>query len=500
MSRSARRMRPYGWWLVAAAVVALAIGAEISSSSAQPDRAQVLTVQRATFGPAIPDGFVGLSVEFKGLEAYTGLDPKAIDPVFVRLLRNLASRPVLRIGGDGTDWTWYPVAGVKQPPGVKYSLNPLWLQVAHGLTQATDGRLILGINLEANSRPVAAGEAQAFTRGIGRQSIAALEIGNEPELYGSFSWYKNAAGQHVTGRPRGYNFTNYLHDYSAFAAALPGQPLAGPSSGGPEILTQLGSFLRHEPRVKLVTLHAYPLKHCTRANHVSIGQLLSDAASSGLAASISPFVGLAAGHGAAVRLDEINAVSCGGQRGVSDTFASSLWALNTLFALARVGVSGVNIHTVPGTINEVIGAQRVNGHWQAAVHPEYYGMMMFAQAAPAGARLLRVSWRAASRVQAWATRAPDGRVRVVLINRQSSRQTVRVRMASVSGPATLERLQASSLQAKTGLTIGGQSFGTDSTTGVPSGPADSTSVAPGSGGYAVTLPSAGAAMLTVSGG
>ncbi len=131
-----------------------------------------------------------------------------------------------------------------------------------------------------------------------------------------------------------------------------------------------------------------------------------------------------------MRLDEINAVSCGGQRGVSDTFASSLWALNTLFSLARVGVQGVNIHTVPKTINEVIGAQLVNGRWQAVVHPEYYGLMMFAQAAPAGARMLRVSWGSASRVQAWATRAPDGHVRVVLINRQSSRQTVKVRIQS----------------------------------------------------------------------
>ncbi len=298
MSRSARGMRSYRWWLLAV-VVALAVGIVISTSSAQPDKAQVLTVQRATVGPVIPDGFVGLSIEFKGLESYTGLDPKAINPVFVRLLRNLATRPVLRIGGDGTDWTWYPVAGITQPPGVKYSLNRQWLQVAQSLTQAINGRLILGINLEANSRPVAAGEAQAFTSGIGRQAIAALEIGNEPELYGSFSWYKNAAGQHVTGRPRGYNFTDYLHDYSSFAAALPGLPLAGPSSGGPAILSQLGAFLRHEPRVKLVTLHAYPLKHCTRANHVSISQLLSDAASSGLAAGIAKFVGVARGHGAA---------------------------------------------------------------------------------------------------------------------------------------------------------------------------------------------------------
>jgi len=502
MNHAVRGLRPYRWWLVAVvavAVAALAAGCA-GSSSAQPDGTQVLTVERGTVGPAIPNGFVGLSMEYRGLETYTGLNPKAIDPVFEQLLRNLAAKPVLRIGGDGTDWTWYPVPQVPQPPGGKYSLNPQWLQIAKSLAQSVDGRLILGINLEADSRAVAAGEARAFTSGIGRQSIDALEIGNEPELYGSFSWYKNAAGQHVDGRPHGYDFTDYLHDFSSFAAALGGDTLAGPSSGGPEILSQLGSFLHHEPRVKLVTVHAYPLKHCSAPNHVSIGQLLSNTASAGLANTLAPLVGVARHHGAALRIDEINAVSCGGQRGVSDAFASSLWALNTLFELARIGVQGVNVHTVPGTINEIIGAQLVNGHWQADVHPEYYGMMMFAQAAPAGARLLKVTWGGGTQVQAWATKAPDGRVRVVLINRQSGRQTVDVKIPSGSGPATLERLQASSVQAESGVTIGGQSFGAESSTGLPTGPADTSSVSPVSGRYTVTLPAAGAAMLTLSSG
>src|SRR5690242_14076957 len=52
-------------------------------------------------GPARPAGFLGLSVEYSALEAYTGADPTAPDPVFVQLLRNLAPGPgqpvVLRI-------------------------------------------------------------------------------------------------------------------------------------------------------------------------------------------------------------------------------------------------------------------------------------------------------------------------------------------------------------------------------------------------------------------
>jgi hypothetical protein len=53
----------------------------------------------------------------------------------------------------------------------------------------------------------------------------------------------------------------------------------------------------------------------------------------------------------------------------------------------------VNFHTVPRTINELIGSQFSKGRWHSYVHPQYYGMMMFAQGAPAGSRLLRIMSR-----------------------------------------------------------------------------------------------------------
>ncbi len=43
----------------------------------------------------------------------------------------------------------------------------------------------------------------------------------------------------------------------------------------------------------------------------------------------------------------MNSVTGGGAKGVSNTFASALWALDTLFELAQAGVSGVNVHTFP---------------------------------------------------------------------------------------------------------------------------------------------------------
>lgn len=469
------------------------------SAQLAPPRSPVLTVQSGVIGRPVPAGFVGLSMEYRGLEAYVGQNPKALSPPFVQLLRNLApNQPFgLRIGGDSTDWTWYPLPHVGRPPGVRYDLGPNWARVAHALVQTLDARLVLGVNLEASSRTVAAGEARALLAGVGRRYVQALELGNEPELYPSFNWYRTPGGVGVKGRPRGYGFPHYLGDFSSFARALPPVALAGPSAGGPQYESQLGSFVHAEPRVGLITLHAYPLKHCTRSTVVTPGQLLSDGSEAGLANGQFGYVRIADRRHLPLRIDELNGVSCGGKKGVSNAFVSSLWMLDTLYQMARVGVAGVNIHTVPNTINEVIGSSQVHGRWQAKVHPEYYGMMMFAQAAPPGARLLRTSSAADPGVQDFATRARDGHVRVVLINRDAGSRTVAVRIPSGHGPAVLERLEAPGLQAEGGVTLGGQSFGAQTTTGRLAGASRLSTIKPSSGSYPVTLPGSSAAMLTL---
>ena len=83
-----------------------------------------------------------------------------------------------------------------------------------------------------------------------------------------------------------------------------------------------------------------------------------------------------------------------------------MWALDTLFEFARVGIDGVDINTKPGSLNELFILNDVDGTWRARVRPEYYGLMMFAQAAPRGSRLLHISGAIPSRLHAWPTRAP----------------------------------------------------------------------------------------------
>jgi hypothetical protein len=267
-------------------------------------------------------------------------------------------------------------------------------------------------------------------------------------------------------------------------------------------MQHIGQFIADEPRLSLVTLHRYPLQRCflpaASPLYPTIHNLLLPSASAGLAQSVARYATLAHAHGISLRIDELNSVSCGGAVGVSDTFASALWALDAAFQMARVGVDGVNIHTFPGATYQLFNFVRERGAWIARVYPEYYGLMMFAQAAPAGSRLLESSGAAPAGVEAWATRSPDGTTRVVLINTGASgARLVAVRAGDTGELATLERLTAPGLAAKTGVTIGGQTFGMNTTTGTPSGNQDLVSIPPVTGAYVVRVPAASAALLTI---
>jgi hypothetical protein len=127
--------------------------------------------------------------------------------------------------------------------------------------------------------------------------------------------------------------------------------------------------------------------------------------------------------------------------------------------------------------------------------------MMIAQAAPAGSHLLRLGTSPPAGVKVWATRATDGVTHVVIINKGLKRsQFLRIKIAGAHGAAEVEQLRAPSVHATGGVTLGGQTFGAQTTTGVLSGPASHHPMSPSQGGYPVTVPAASATMLTIPAG
>ena len=473
----------------------------VASTHQAAPLAVTATVGSAPSGPAMPPGFVGVSLEFSAVHAYTGSDPRAINPVLVHLLRALApgQAPVLRIGGNSSDQTWWPTPDTIPPLGVRYALSPGWLRTTHALAAALHAHVIVGVNLAADRPALAATEARALLAGIGRRYVEALEIGNEPDVYSQFPWYTGHGGLTYYARPPDYDLALYTQDFSRWAAAMPDAPLAGPAFAELTWLSGLGRFLTAEPRLGIVTMHRYPLRACVTnpiaPGFASIPSLLADAASYGLAQQIAPFVPIAHDAGIPFRMAEMNSASCSGRRGTSDTFASALWVLDTLFNFAGIGVDGVNIHTLPGAPYELFTFTHTRRGWRAFVHPEYYGMLLFAQAFPPGAQLLPVT-QTSGPVKVWATRSPTGRTRVVVINKSLvSRANVHVTVPAAGGPASLEWLTAPAASSKTGVTLGGHGFGTQTSSGTLARPKTSPIVA-SQGVYTMTLPPASAVLLT----
>jgi hypothetical protein len=479
-----------------AALAAFTMGA----GAAQAQTTLTATVSGTPTGTPMPSGFVGVSFETKALHVYTGRDPNAVDPVLVALLRGLSpgQSPVLRIGGDSTDETWWPLRGVIPPAGITYRLTKDWLSTTRALASQLHAKLILGVNLAAGRPAFAAGEARAYLHDIGRRYIQALEIGNEPDLYGAFPWYRDRRRRVVFARGRNYSFQSYVKDFSQWRAVLPKLALVGPSFSSLSWTSHLSQFLSAESSVRTATIHRYPLRGCVTdpadPAFASIPNLMLDSSAAGIAQQVAPFVAVAHNRGVPFRVAEMNSASCSGKQGVSDTFASALWVLDILFNLKAVGVDGVNVHTLPGAGYELFTVNHSGSSWSAFVHPEYYGMMLFADVFPPGAQLLPVS-APAGPVKVWATDA-GGRVRVVLINKDPVNDaTVQVHLAAATGPAQLTRLQAPSLDATNGVTLGGQTFGDSTTTGTLTGQPSSETVKPLLGAYSVDLPAGSAAVL-----
>jgi hypothetical protein len=122
---------------------------------------------------------------------------------------------------------------------------------------------------------------------------------------------------------------------------------------------------------------------------------------------------------------------------------------------------------------------------------------MFAQAAPPGSRVLPITDRGDGHVKGWASLAPDQTVRFVLINKGTSRSRIVLpRLPRFLATARVEQLRARGLAARTGVLLGGQTFGDATASGALSPPL-AAMIHAGSGTYVMTLPPASATMLTV---
>ncbi len=480
--------------------VALTGLADLADSD-QPTLARVTVSLAAGVAPVpIPRSYLGLSTEYWALPLYA--HQLTLFERVLRLAHVPANGPmILRVGGDSADHSFWDPDVHRLPPWA-FSLSPQWTQLTSHIVRTGGLRLIIDLNLITDTPARAAAWAKAARAYLPRASIVGFEIGNEPDLYSHSYWGRMTAGRLVASAslPAAITARDYVRDFRAYSAALasvaPRVRLIGPALSHPvsqrRWITQL---LAARPRgLGMISVHRYPYSACLppwSSRSPTVQRLLSDHASTGQARQLAPVLTAARGAGLPVRLTELNSVTCGGRPGVSDTFATALWAPATLLALLQAGADGVNVHVRANTINAPF-ALSARG---LSARPLLYGLIMAADTLSGGVRLLPLHLTAprATHVSTWAVQTRLGALHVLVIDRGRIGVRVALRLPGHGG-AVVQRLQAASPRARSGVRLGGQRLGTR---GQWLGRASRQAVARTRRGYVVDVPRFSAALVTV---
>ena len=464
------------------------------------DRTVVATIVPGATGRPIPRSFLGLSTEYWSLPSYEG-HLSAFGRV-LSMLHAAGDGPLLiRVGGNSADHTfWEP--DVRSMPRWMFQLTPSWLRAARLLVADTGVRLILDLNLITDRPAIAMDWARAAETELARGSIVGFEIGNEPDIYSRWFWLTRMArtGSTDGSLPKTLTPADYSRDFTTYARLLhrlaPGTPLLGPAIANPtRHLSWISDVVgRERDRIATVSAHRYPYSACASpasSSYPTVARVLSEKASAGVARSLQPAVAVARRAGLPLRLTEINSVTCGGLAGVSNTFATALWAPDALFELMRAGVSGVNVHVRTDAINAAFKLTRDG----LAARPLLYGLIAFRRMLGTGPGTLvpvRQSARAAQHVKVWAVR-DDGELHVIAIDKGPRPATVDLRVPA-DGPATVARLTAPSATATSHVTLAGQWL---DEAGRWRGRPRTQTISPVRGGYRVQVRRFSAALVTV---
>jgi hypothetical protein len=176
------------------------------------------------------------------------------------------------------------------------------------------------------------------------------------------------------------------------------------------------------------------------------------------------------------RMTEGNSCYRGGKPGVSNAFCSALWAADYLLKLAGFGCAGVNLHgggagVIRGSLGGHLPGEKLSPDGAAIAaegsfytpiagsretgfkaRPVFYGMKLAGTLA--GGKMRPVTFdQPPVNATAWAADMPDGRTRLVFINKDA-RQKLPMMVPSAH-EAKLWRLKAPGLTATAAVTLAG---------------------------------------------
>jgi hypothetical protein len=397
-------------------------------------------------GQAIALDFIGLSYESAILAGGDYFAPDNASTL--GLIRSLSENGVIRIGGNTSERTVW-VADVSPAVPGNFVITSANIDRLAAALRVLGWKLIYGLNL-ARGQPAEAADEAAYVANAVGANLLAFQIGNEPDGFGRWT----------AVRPANYDVSAYLAEWRMFQAAIrarvPGALFAGPDVSG--ATDWVAAFAQAIPEGLLLLTHHYYADGPAGASHVSLPKLLQSNR------QIRPLLERLAQYSRSYRLPyritETNSVYDEGQPGVSDTLGAALWGLELMFHVAGAGAAGINFHggvhiRRAGEDKAYTPIARSGDRYHPM--PLYYSMLMFAQGA-GGALVPAHLAPDTSDLKAFAVRAPEGMLRICLINQNITRDR---RLAINPGRkftvASMLRLAGPAIDATDGVTLGGAS-------------------------------------------
>ncbi len=413
---------------------------------------------RAHPGAPVPQDFLGLSFEVAALPQLAGY---AANGNLATMLRSLGVG-VLRFGGVSADTItgWSGRSG-SPPSWASGSVGARDLRGIASLASQTGWHVLLTLGLAHYEPEEAAHEAATAKVTLG-EWLEGIELGNEPNSYAFHGL-----------RPEPWTFVQYDAEVagyrSAIEAAAPGIPLAGPDNSGSSAYESWGLGEAVDQRPALLTGHHYPLG-CNGRVPATITNLLSPQIRRLEVRSLRKYISVAEASETPFRLDETNTVSCGGVAGVSNTFASALWAVDYVARAMSMGVAGINLHGNPSNCLGYTPLCAPTAEGLAAgtlqAQPEWYALLL--TRALIGTRPLTASFNAPGHrnVDVMAFLAADGRLRFVIVDDDppwTRSLAVRLPVGTGFGNAQVLSLTAPTTASLSGVLLGGQAVAPDGT-------------------------------------
>jgi hypothetical protein len=424
-----------------------------------------LTVHGGDVLAHVPATYTGLSYETAQLTHETFF--AGANAQLVHLCRTLGADGVLRIGGNTSAFTTFAPSGgaddalgygpdrgstaSRQYAGM-YKITPQAIDNLGAFLARTGWKLLYGLNLRHGTPEAAVQEAEYVAKVCGSKLLA-LQFGNEPDLFRDDPGPDGKDGA-VWGFDKFMSKWNAM--YAAVHARLPQVPIAGPDSAFRK--DWAGRFAAEtKGKISLLTTHYYAEGPPTDPK-MTIEFLLHPGER--IRTSIYDAMAAAKAAGLPYRMSEGNSCYQGGKPGVSNTFASALWAGDFMLDLAARGSTGVNLHGGGEGQYTPIATDKAGN---SSARPDFYGMWLAGQFA--NATMVRTDLKPSNgvnlqqaNVTGYAAKHAGGML-VAVFNKGGD--ALELALEGAPGHGKVYRLRAPALDSTGGVTFGQGSRGVD---------------------------------------